>query len=140
MKVQSTFYASGFLYHRASQKILLQQITSTGQGKPLLFKTKAQKGNDPQTVFKLCIEKALDKPIKSSAIHPIYDYVDDSGEQFIFFIEVPGISPDSYPTNQNAEWFLLSKLSKIDMSEDTRHNILIGERVIRSLSEAQQTS
>ena len=131
--MHTTFYASGFLYDSSSQKILLQQLNSTSDGKPFLFGSKAHKGNDPQTVFKLCVEKALARTIKASSIHPVYDYMHDTlGEQFIFFVEISGISPATYPSNEKTGWFALSKLSKMNMSEDTRHDILIGERVIRS--------
>lgn len=95
---------------------------------------KSKKGNDPQVVFQQCIEKALETTVKASSIHPVYDYVDDTlGEQFIFFIEAANITPATFPASIKAEWFSLAKISKIHMSEDTRHDILIGERVIRSL-------
>ena len=88
-------------------------------------------------VFQHCIEKALGKTVAASSIHSVYDYIHDTlGEQFVFFIEVTDISPTTYPSNTNAGWFSLAKLSKLTMSEQTRHDIVVGERVIRSLVDA----
>lgn len=130
------FYASGFLYHSPSQQILLQQLSDSDNTRLVLFRGKSRNGNDPQSVFQQCVEKALGVSIKASSIHPVYDYIHDIlGEHFIFFIETTTISPNTYSSDNNAEWCLLSKLSKLKMSEQTRHDIVVGERVIRSLTE-----
>lgn len=92
-------------------------------------------------VFRQCIEKALGRNIAAASIHEVYDYIHDNlGEQFVFFIEVSDISPATYPSNTNAGWFSLAKLSKLTMSEQTRHDIIVGERVIRALREPAHTS
>lgn len=135
-KVHKSFYASGFLYHSPSQQILLQQFKDGNSVKLVLFRGKSKNGENPQTVFQRCIEKALGAKIPTSSIRPVYDYVHDQlGEHFIFFVEVPGSTPKSYSAKNKSEWFLLSKLSKYSMSEQTRHDIIVGERVIRSLVE-----
>lgn len=140
-RVHKSFYASGFLYHAPSRQILLQQLNRGGNADIVLFGGKSGNGHDPRAVFQHCIEKALGKTIAASSIHEVYDYIHDTrGEQFIFFIEVTGISPDTYPSNVNAGWFSLAKLSKYAMSEQTRHDIIVGERVIRALSEPRHTS
>ncbi|MBI5619609.1 NUDIX hydrolase, partial [Candidatus Gottesmanbacteria bacterium] len=128
------FYASGFLYHSPSQQILLQQLTSDTDAKLVMFGGRSHNGNDPQAVFQHCVEKALGVTVPASSIHPVYDYIHDRrGEHFIFYVEVAGATPKTYASKNKAEWFLLSKLSKQAMSEQTRHDIIIGERVIRSL-------
>ena len=77
-------------------------------------------------MFQQCVEKTLGISISPSSIHTVYDYVHDTdGVQFIFYIEVKKNIPD-------AGWILLSKVSKYSMSEQARHDIIIGERVIRS--------
>lgn len=87
------------------------------------------------------MEKALGKPIAASAIHEVYDYIDESlGEQFIFFIDASDISPDAYPSMPNVAWFPLAKLTKYTMSEQTRHDIIVGERVIRALRETAHSA
>ncbi len=131
------FYASGFLYHSASQQILLQQLQSGDDVKLVLFGATSHKANDPQTVFQHCVEEALGVTIAASSIHPVYDYIHDKlGEHFIFYVEVADIMPRAYSSKNKSEWLLLSKLSKCNMSEQTRHDIIVGERVIRSLVES----
>lgn len=126
------FYASGFLYNSHTQQILLQQFQNGDEVKLVLFRSKSHKGNDPQIVFQRCVEEALGVPIAASSIHPVYDYIHDRlGEHFIFYVEVTDATPAQYSSKNKAEWFLLSKLAKITMSEQTRHDIIVGERVIR---------
>lgn len=130
------FYASGFLYHSPSQQILLQQFTSDGDVKLVLFRGKSRNGSDPQSVFRQCIEKTLGVSVSVSSIHPVYDYIHDQlGEHYIFYVEVTGATPKVYSSKNKTEWFSLSKLSKLTMSEQTRHDIVVGERVIRSIFE-----
>jgi hypothetical protein len=138
-EVQQSFYTSGFLYHSRSGQILLQQISSDNEGQLVLFRSKSRAGKDPQAAFKECVEDVLGVTIPESSIHPIYDYVHDRlGEQFIFYVEVSGAIPKTYSSKNKVEWFSLSKLSKINMSEQTRHDIIIGERVIRQKFESDK--
>ncbi len=131
------FFASGFLYHATSQQILLQQLKKGEELKLVLFRGESSgKHHNPQTVFQRYLESALGISFPISAIHLVYDYIDDKlGEQFIFFAEVTGETPPKYSRSQ-AEWIPLAKLSKYKLSEQTRHDIIVGERVIRSLLEA----
>ncbi len=134
--MHKSFYASGFFYHSASQQILLQQQTHGDEIKFVLFRGKSQSGNDPQSVFKQCVEEALGKSIDASSIRPVYDYVHEKfGMHFIFYIEVAEVLPQKFADKQRAQWISLSKLTKHNMSEQTRHDIIVGERVIRALQE-----
>jgi hypothetical protein len=132
-------YASGFLYHSASQQILLQQTNQNHEDQLVMFGAKSHPGKDPRAVFKSCVEEALGVSLADSAIHPVYDYVHDQlGAQFIFFVEMSGPDINVDLRHHNAAWLMLSKLSKCNMSEQTRHDITIGGRVIRSLAEPAQ--
>ncbi len=123
------FYASGFLFHLPSQQILLQQLHD--DPKLVLFGAASHNGTKPQMVFHQCIEKTLGVRIPQTSIHPVYDYIlEHIGEQFIFYVEVMDMA--KVALKDKTKWFLLSKLSKFKMSEQTRHDIIIGERVIRS--------
>jgi hypothetical protein len=131
------FYASGFLYHSSSQQILLQQLNNDTDAKLVMFSEKSSNGTDPQKVFQKCIEKILGITISPSSIHPVYDYVHDKlGEHFIFYVELKDATPKNFSSKNKTEWFSLSKLSKFKMSEQTRHDIIVGERVIRAIMEA----
>lgn len=132
--MHKSFYASGFLYHSATQQILLQQFTNGDDINLTLFQGKNHKGKNPQDVFQHSVEETLGISISPSSVHPVYDYIHSKrGEQFIFYVEVTGPTPKTYSSKNITEWFSLSKLSKHSMSEQTRHDIIVGERVIRSL-------
>lgn len=130
------FYASGFIYHQPTQQILLQQFKNGDETKLILFREVSNNGHDPKTVFQKCLEKTLGVSVPSKSIKPVYDYMHDQlGAHFIFFAEVSGKTPKNYTTKNKTEWCPLSKLSKLSMSEQTRHDIVVAERVIRSLFE-----
>ncbi len=138
-RVHTSFYASGFLYHSPSQQILLQQLNSGNDTKLVLFSDASNESCDPKIVFQQCVEKALGVTVSSSSIHGVYDYIHDRlGKHFIFYVEVADIPPAAYSSKNKTAWFLLSKLSKCNMSEQTRHDIMIGERVIRSHMESSR--
>jgi len=131
--VHKPFYASGFLYHSPTQQILLQQFKSGTSVNLVLFRGSSKNGETPQEVFRTCIEKALGTAIDSSSIHPIYDYVHEQlGEQFVFYVEVRDATPKEYKSKNKTEWLPLTKVPKRVMSEQTHHDIVVGERVIRS--------
>lgn len=137
--MHKSFYASGFLYHSPSQQILLQKLTDDVA--PILFRGTSRNGNSPQEVFQQCVEHALGVSIPTKSIHPVYDYVHDRlGMQYIFYVEVTDRVPKTYSQKNKAEWFALSKLSKQTISEQTRHDIIVGERVIRFVSDTSQRS
>ncbi len=128
------FYASGFLFHVATEQILLQQHDSGDTTNLALFRGKSHKGDNPQTVFQHSVEQALGVSIPASSIRPVYDYIhDELGEHFIFYVEMTGTTPETYPSKNKTMWFSLAKLSKQAMSEQTRHDIIVGVRVIGSL-------
>lgn len=132
--MQKAFFASGFLYHSSSQQILLQQFTNGDTVTLSLFRGKSRNDTEPLVVFQRCIEETLGVKIKSSAIKPVYDYVHRNlGEHFIFFVEIGDTAAKSYASKSKTAWVSLAKLAKANMSEQTRHDIIIGERVIRSL-------
>lgn len=133
------FYASGFFYHPASQQILLQQQIHGDEVKFVLFRGKSHNGTEPQTVFQECVQDALGTSVDITQIRPVYDYVHEKfGMHFIFYIEVTGVLPQKLTAKQQAQWISLSKLTKHNMSEQTRHDIIVGERVIRALHEQKE--
>lgn len=138
--MHKSFYASGFFYHSASQQILLQQQIHGDETKYVLFRGKSDKGSDPQTVFQQCVEEVLGSSIDASSIRPIYDYVHEKfGTHYIFYIEVTDIIPKKFTNKDQTKWIPLSKLTKHNMSEQTRHDIIVGERVIRASNEQEVT-
>jgi hypothetical protein len=135
--VQNSFTVSGFLYHSDSQQILLRQHAHGNENNLVFFGENGKHGSDPQTVFQHCMEKALGISIASSSIHPVYDYIHTQlGENFIFFVEITNDTHTRHEPVINSEWIPMAKITKFPMSEQTRHDIIIGQRVIRSLKDA----
>jgi len=131
--VNKPFYASGFLYHSPSQQILLQQFGTDNNTKLALFSGVSHNGESPLIVFQRCVEKALGTIIPASSIRPVYDYIHDKqGEQYVFYVDVVDASPKEYKSKNKTEWFLIEKIDKYAMTEQTRHDIMIGGRVIRA--------
>lgn len=134
--MQKPFYVSGFLYHSSSQQILLQQLSNKDGTHFALFRKKSVNGDDPITVFHQCIEGELGEKVSLSAIYPVYDYVHESlGEHYIFFAEVSGNSLKKYEKEDTSQWMPFSKFEKYPMGSQTKHDITIGQRVIRSRQE-----
>lgn len=139
--MHKSFYASGFFYHSASQQILLQQQSYGEEIKFVLFRGKSDKKSEPLAVFKKCVEEAIGSSIDASHIRPIYDYVHEKfGTHYIFYIEVTDIIPKKLTNKEQTKWISLSKLTKHNMSEQTRHDIIVGERVIRASMEQSAPS
>lgn len=136
--MHKTFYASGFLYHSPTQQILLQQKNSNTDGELILFSGKSRQGKNPRLIFKKTIEEALDTSIPESSIYPVYDYAHAQlGEHYIFFAEITDIKNKSFMAKNKSGWLQISKVSKLNMSDQTHHDIIIGERVIRSIKDSK---
>lgn len=121
------FYASGFLFHGGTEQILLQQVETNDTSTLTFFRAKSRKKDMLRTVFQRCVQKTLGIPIADASIRPVYDYVHENLEEhYIFYVEMKHVTP----TTKNTAWFPLSKLAKQPMSEQTRHDIIVGIRVI----------
>lgn len=137
--MHKVFYASGFIYHSPSRQILLQQFQNGEDLKLTLFRGKSRKGEDPLAVFRRCIHETLGVNLDNASIMPIYDYIHDTlGDHFIFYVEVSDTVLPSQYSNDNVAWFSLTKLSKLNIAEQTKHDIIVGERVIRAAEELKQ--
>ncbi len=136
--MQRSFYVSGFLYHSPSHQILLQLLRDEDDLNFTLFQGKSSNRRiEPHILFQHCVEKSLGITIPLSSIHPVYDYIHKKfGEQYIFYAEMAESTSATRSFGDNIEWLLLSKLNKYVMSDQTRHDIIVGERVIRAIVES----
>jgi hypothetical protein len=135
--MRKSFYASGFIYHTPSRQILLQQLTDT-EGTPLImFRAKGNEGESPQMVFVRSIKETIGISIDINSVKPVYDYVNGAqGDQYIFYVDITSSPEPSSFKNQTVGWYPMAKLSKLHLEEQTRHDIIIGERVIRAQAES----
>jgi hypothetical protein len=133
--VAKSFYTSGFLYHSPTHQILLQQYAPDDKQPLTLFQVKGSKGENPSDVFHRFIQETLDITLSADAVLPIYDYVHNRlGDQFVFYVDTKEMIQPANETNATT-WVPLAKLSKAHLAEQTRHDIIIGERVIRAALE-----
>ncbi len=90
--MQTSFYASGFLYSIKTHQILLlkpQQKDSTD----LLWSTlggESSEGEEAEVAFQRIISELLDLNLKTKDIHPVYDYFHDGRDKtnYVFYGEV----------------------------------------------------
>lgn len=143
--MRKKFYASGFLYHLPSQQILLQQQTPTlpAIASPwFLFNNSYSEREEPNEIFKNIIFDLLH--IKIDNIHPVYSYVNDNTNtyQTIIYSELQEFQDFSPKNGLTFCWFSFKDVLKLYASEQIKHDIVVGQRVIdakRRKSEGKHT-
>lgn len=134
--MHKNFYASGFLYHASSGQILLQQNGQTDDTSLTLLCARGNFGQSPSEVFLQSIKKLLGISVHEKNIIPIYDYDHETmGSQYIFYVDISDTPEALHYTGDRVGWFPLAKLSKLNLSTQARHDIVIGSRVIRANEE-----
>lgn len=127
------FYASGFLYHPASQQILLQQNSSNSpQSLWSLFVEEYSETENPVKLFKNKISNLLDINLK--IVRPVYSYLDEDTEEFqyIVYSKVPKLKKFSSKKGLTFCWFNFKDVLKLKINEQTKHDIVVGRRVIEA--------
>lgn len=131
--MHKTFYVSGFLYHLPTQKILLQQNSAGDDSVFSLFSGKNRGTEDERAVFQHAIYLQLGITLPLPAIRPIYDYFHKELKKnhFISYAQATdAIFEQDFRTNSSAQWFTEKQISKLQLPQQTRHDIIIGKRVI----------
>ena len=125
-------YASGFLYHPASEQILLQQNTSVSPASSpwSLFEVVSEEA--PETSFKNIILDLLD--IKITVVHPVYSYFNEDKEknQFIGYSTIRTRQKFSPKKGLTFAWFSFKDVLKLQTSKQMKHDIVVGQRVIEA--------
>ncbi len=124
--VGKNFYSSGFLYHPNSQQILLQQNLSDPKSTWTLL------GSLSKKTFRGVVSKLLNVRLKSSTIHPVYDYISKGKKHFVSYAEVKNLH--DFPSTDNFcfSWFTAKEISKLCLVDQTKQDIVVGRRVIDS--------
>lgn len=138
--MHKTFYASGFLYNLHTQQILLQQQNDSSPLQWSLFGKKSQNTEeDPERVFQDAISEQLHIKLPKDAIYSVYNYVDEtSGELcYILYAEVDLKEKEDYKRDgYNMEWFNVKQITKLPLSRQTKHDIVVADRVIKQKARA----
>lgn len=128
------FYASGFIYHLPSQQILLQQHqTSSVTAFPwVLFENQHPENEQPETVFKHTLLQLLG--ITVDAIYPIYSYSNEDTKKNYSLLYATVETLQEFPQKNDFtfRWFPFKEVLKIQIAEQIKHDIVVGQRVIEA--------
>lgn len=126
------FYAGGFLFNPYSEKILLQQHTSDSQfSSPWsLFGTPCFEHDNPTEIFTKKIFEVLN--IKLKKVLSIYSYTNELvlKKQSIVYSEWEKLQDFPSKNGFSFTWFTFKDVVKLHMSEQMKHDIVVGQRVI----------
>lgn len=132
--MHKTFYASGFLYHSPTQQILLQQHLSSPSSinQWSLFGSAYLEKDDPAEAFKKEIFDLLN--IKIATIYPVYSYLDEKTNvnHVVVYAELENIQDFPPKEDLTFAWFSFKDVLKLQASKQTKHDIVIGQRVIQA--------
>lgn len=125
-------YASGFLIHLPSQQILLQQnITSDNFSSPwLLFQNAYKEEECAEIVFKNIIDQLLH--VTLDVVHPVYSYEFENANHSIVYSEITDLVEFPSENGLVFNWFSFRNVRNLQITEQTKHDIVVGQRVIEA--------
>lgn len=134
--MQTSFYASGFLYSLKTHQILL--LKSQREDSPdFIWSTlggECSKEEDAPVTFQRIINKLLNLNLKTKDIHPVYDYFYEARDQlnFVFYAEVK--NPKEFDSLQGSvpSWIAFEQTSKLLFAGGAKQDVIVGERVINA--------
>lgn len=132
--VQTSFYASGFLYNLKTQQILLLQ----SQPKDEIASSwstlggESKEGEDAQATFQRIVHELLNVDLKTKHIYPIYDYFHEKLDKvnYVFYAEVGKTHNFDPLKGSTLSWVTFGQTLKLLFSTQTKQDVVVGERVI----------
>ena len=130
-KVQTSFYASGFLYSLKARKILLLNPSNLNS----LWSTlsgESKQGEEAPVTFQRVVMELLSLNLEMKHIYPVYDYFSDilKKTNFVFYGEVKRIPDLIYPKKDTFSWLTFSDTLKLLFSQNSKQDVTVGQRVI----------
>jgi len=134
--VHRPFYVSGFLYHLKTQQVLLLQ-SDQNNGSSSIWGMPGGAGigeEDPQKTFQRIIYQLLNLQLNEKRIYPVYDYFNDALNtiHYVFYAKVKTTNNLSMPDNGTFSWLTFKQISKLPLSEQTKQDIIVSQRVIQA--------
>lgn len=132
-QINKQSFSIGFLYHADSARFLLQKDHESGPSNWKLMGSKCLTKFSAQS-FKNLVQKQLNLEIQTLSIHHIYDYYqrDLGRDNFVSYAEVESLKDFPEILNQTFAWFTLKEISKLSLSQQTKQDLIVGQRVIDS--------
>lgn len=130
--MQKKFYASGFLYHADSAKILLQQENS--HNPKSLWSMLGSKSVGEETSQENFVRNAkgfLHLNLLADAVCGVYDYL-HLGKNYVSYTIVKKLTDFPQIGKTVFAWFNLKEIAKLSLSAQTRQDLTVGQRVIDS--------
>lgn len=132
--MHKTFYTSGFLFHIESQQILLRQplqIADSSSSLWSLFGGISAKEDDASVTFQNIIYKALGVKLAKKCIYPVYSYFHNVHNKMyhVYYGQVKKTKNFVFQ-GETLSWFTFKQTLKLRFSEETRQDIMVGQRVI----------
>lgn len=138
--MHKVFYASGFLYYAPTQQILLQQSNDTAPYW-ILFGGENDNLSQPEVVFQQLIRENLGVKLAPADIHEVYDYFhkDLNRNHFIVYGEITTPIEKIKPKKGlTVGWFNFKQVTKLPLSEQTRQDIMVSQRVINAVARSRE--
>ncbi len=134
--MQTSFYASGFLYSLKTHQILLLKSQKRDSA-DFLWSTlggECSEGEDAETAFARIINELLNINLKTKDIYPVYDYFHDEKDKnnFVFYGEVKNSPEFDGPKENIFSWVAFNETSKLPFAAHSKQDVIVGERVIHA--------
>jgi len=140
--VSKPFYTSGFLYHLATQQILLQQSDSDSSPLPYwrMFGDFGREREDAQTAFRRIIYEQMGLRFETKYLFPVYDYDYNTHNiiHYVFYAEVPKLYTFPLLTAGNFTWFTFKQITKLHLGSQAKQDIVVSERVINAQARSKE--
>lgn len=99
-----------------------------------MFGGLSQKGENAQEAFTRVMYELINVRLYASHIYPVYDYFFHAAStiHYIFYAEVEKMP--TFPLGSDAilSWFTFKQTTKLSIRDQTKHDIIISERVINA--------
>lgn len=123
------YYVSGFLYNPDSEQILLQQHISSSSTDWSLFENVYEENENAENVFTKTIHQIL--RVQLDLVYPVYSYINElSGKSQNVFYAICNHALLPSKKDYNIKWFSFKELTKMQLNDQVRHDIIVGQRVI----------
>ena len=129
--MHKVFYASGFLYHPPLQQILLQQVHNGSSSWSLIGGVSLNE-ETAEEAFQRIIFTTLNIKLTLQTIYLVYSYSKEGHgkQQVIFYAEVDRINQIRANEKNALSWFTRKQIQKLPLDEQTRQDLIVGQRVI----------
>ena len=93
-----------------------------------------EKEEDAQKAFQRIIYQLLNLRLDEKYIHPVYDYFNNNlnADHYVFYAKVKSMNNLSLPDNGTLSWFSFKQITKLPLSEQTKQDIIVSQRVIQA--------